>query len=159
MQSKDIHFGDHVNLSPSFSIQSLLHKIPGSSSDSSQFHLNTILQANSLLPSFIKTSFSVFHINIAFLSRHIDDLKILLDLLEHPWDVIAISETKIREECDPLINISIDGYDFIQTPTKSFFGGVGLYVKNGIEYKVREDLNKSIHNVSESVFIELKDKF
>ena len=153
MQAKDINFGDHVNLSPSFSIQSLLDKIPGSFSDSSGDFLTDSISSKYYTPreflasKFHKSSFSVFNINIAALSRHIDDLKILLDLLEHPWDVIAISETTIREECDPLINISIDGYDFIQTPTKSFFGGVGLYVKNGIEYKVREDLNNSIHNV------------
>ena len=30
MQAKDTHFGDHVVLSPSFTIQSLLDKIPGS---------------------------------------------------------------------------------------------------------------------------------
>ena len=39
-----------------------------------------------------------------------------------------------------------------------FLGGVGLFVKHGYDYKVREDLNKTIHNVFESVFIELKDK-
>ena len=82
----------------------------------------------------------------------------LLELLDHPWDIIGVSETKIREEGDALINISISGYDFIQTATKSFFGGVCILVKTGIEYKVREDLNKSIHNVSESFFVEIKDK-
>ena len=82
----------------------------------------------------------------------------LLDLLEHPWDVIGVSETKIREQRDLPINVSIDGYDFIQTPTKSVCGGVGLFVKHGYDYKVREDLNKTLHNISESLFIELKDK-
>ena len=31
-----------------------------------------------------------------------------------------------------------------------------MYIKNGYDYKVREDLSKSIHMVAESVFIELK---
>ena len=44
------------------------------------------------------------------------DLKMLLDLLDHPWDVIGISEMNIREQRDISINVSIDGYDFIQTP-------------------------------------------
>ena len=51
--------------------------------------------------------------------------------------------------------MSIDGYDFIQTPTKSSFGGVGMYIKSGYDYKVREDLSNSIHMVAESVFIEI----
>ena len=164
MQAKDTNFGDHVILSPSFSIQSLLDKIPGSMNCNSDEFLTDSISSRYYTPSeflsskFKQTSFSMIHMNIASLSLHIDDLKMLLDLLEHPWDVIGVSETKIREQCDFSINVSIDGYDFIQTPTKSFFGGVGLFVKHGYDFKVREDLNKSIHNVSESVFIELKDK-
>ena len=164
MQAKDTHFGDHVTLSPSFTIQSLIDKIPGSMNYNSDDFLTDSISSKYYTPSeflaskFKKTSFSMIHLNIASLSLHIDDLKMLLDLLDHPWDVIGISETKIREERDPSVNISIDGYDFIQTPTKSFSGGVGLFVKHGSDFIVREDLNKSIHNVSESVFIELKDK-
>ena len=159
MQAKDTIFGDHVNLSPSFTIQSLLDKMPGSMNDSSDDFLTDSISSKYYTPSeflaskFKKTSFSMIHLNIASLSLHIDDLKMLLDLLDHPWDVIGISETKICEERDPSVNISIDGYDFIQTPTKSFSGGVGLFVKHDSDFIVREDLNKSIHNVSESVFI------
>ena len=162
MQAKDINFGDQVNLSPSFTIQSLLDKIPGSINGSNEDFLSDTISSKYYTPSdfltskFNKSTFGMIHINIASLSLHIDDLKMLLDLLDHPWNVIGVSETKLREEHDPLINIKIDGYDFIQTSTKSFFGGVGLFVKNGIDYKIREDLNKSIYNVTESVFIEIK---
>ena len=164
MQARDINFGDQVTLSPSFTIQSLLDKIPGSLHDSNDDFLADSISSKYYTPSefisskFNKSSFSMVHINVASLSLHIDDLKMFLELLDHPWDIIGVSETKSKEECDPLINISIAGYDFIQTATKYFFGGVGLFVKNGIEYKVREDLNISIHNVSESIFVEIKDK-
>ena len=53
MQGKDIAFGDHITLSPSFTIQSLLDKIPGFSNSSEDdfylilYHLSTIRQVNS----------------------------------------------------------------------------------------------------------------
>ncbi len=157
MLAKDVNFGDQVTLSPSFTIQSLLDKIPGSLNGSSDDFLADSISSKYYTPSeflcskFDKSSFGMIHLNVASLSLHID-------LLDHPWDIIGVSETKIRDDRDPLINISIAGYDFIQTATKSFFGGVGLFIKSGFEYKVREDLNKSIYNVSESVFVEIKNK-
>jgi exonuclease III len=72
----------------------------------------------------------MFHLNIASLSLHLDDLKVLLRLLDYPFDVIAVSETKIKEGFDPITNIYIDGYNFVHTPTKTDFGGVGLFIKN-----------------------------
>ncbi len=153
-----------MTLSPSFSIQSLLDKIPGVSQNSNEDFLSNSISSKYYTPSefiaskFKTTSLGIIHLNIASLSLHIDGLKMLLDLLNHPWDVIGISETKICEEHEPLINVLIDGYDFIRTDTKSSFGGVGLFIKHGLDYKVREDLNKSIQNVSESVFVELKYK-
>ena len=34
-------------------------------------------------------------------------------------------------------------------------GGVGIYVKNGIDYKIREDLSLFIPHIFESIFIEI----
>ena len=34
-------------------------------------------------------------------------------------------------------------------------GGVGLFIKNGINYNKRLDLSKSLHGISESIFVEL----
>ena len=71
---------------------------------------------------------------------------------------MGISETKIRESIEPLTNIKLPGYEFKQMPTKSHFGGVGFFIKEGTNYKIRHDLSKSILEVSESIFIELTDK-
>ncbi len=164
LQGKDISYGEHVRLSPSFSIQSLLDKISGLSQQSNEDFLSNSISSKYYTPSeFLsskleKTNFGIIHLNIASLSLHIDGLKMLLNLLDHRWDVIGISETKIREGHEPLTNVSIDGYDFIQTGTQSTFGDVGLFIKSGFDYKVRKDLNKSIQNVSESVFVEIKNK-
>ena len=90
------------------------------------------------------------------LSAHIDDLKTLLGCLEHPFDIIGISETKIKHNTEFLSNINIPGYTFEYTPTKSHFGGTGIYIKNGINYSKNEKLWKSKKNFAESIFIEIE---
>ena len=155
-------FGDHLTLNPSFSIRSLLDNIDGNWENedyvcdltNSKYYTPTEFLAS----KFPKYFFSMFHINIASLSLHLDDLKTLLRLLDHPFDVIAVSETKIKEGIDPIINIFIEGYHFFQTPTKTDFGGVGLFVKNNHEIKPRDDLSFSVQTIYESIFIELESK-
>ena len=58
------------------------------------------------------------YLNIAPLQARIDDLKSLLVLLNHPFHIIDITETKILDGKEPLIKIDIDGYVFENTPTK-----------------------------------------
>ena len=161
MQAKDQHFGDHINLSPSFTIQSLLDNISGHVEDIDDF-IYDLTNSKYYTPSdFLgskipKTNFSMFHLNIASLSLHLDDLKTILSILDHPFDIIAISETKIKEDHVPISNIFLEGYNFEQTPTKTDFGGVGIFIKNYIDYDVRPDLSQSLDTVSESIFLEIK---
>ena len=82
-------------------------------------------------------------------------MKNLLSFLDHPFDVIGISETKISEQRHITTNISVEGYVFENTPTETHFGGVGLYIKNGINFNKRNDLSKSLRGISESIFVEL----
>ena len=158
-QGKDIEFGEHLQSHPAFSIQTLLDKFPGSFS-CEDFSFETG-ESKYYTPSeffsakFKKNSFSILHINIVSLSAHIDELKTLLSFLDHPFDVIGISETKISEQRHITTNISLDGYIFENTPTETHYGGVGLFIKNGINYNKRLDLSKSLHGISESIFVEL----
>ena len=39
----------------------------------------------------------MLHLNIASINKHIDDLRLVLSLLEYDWDIIGISEHKIKE--------------------------------------------------------------
>ena len=129
-------FGEHINLCRSFTIKTLLDKIGGTIEDRTEDFLSDsvfskyYLTSEFLAEKFDKKPFSIFHLNIASLSAHIDDLRNLLDLLGHPFHVLGISETKIKENVEPLVDISLDGYEFIQIPTKSSFGGVGIYIRN-----------------------------
>ena len=149
-----------MNSTPSFSIQSLLDEMPGQNFETDEFLSDTISSKYFTPAEFLQSKlppnkFSMLHINISSLSKHIDELRNLLLVLSHPFDVIGITETRLNS-IDPLVNIEIPGYTFIHTPTTTQCGGAGIYIKTCYEFEVKEDLSKSISNVTESMFIELK---
>lgn len=156
--------GDNTRLVPCFTIQTLLDKIPGDMSIQTLDFLSESTNSKYYTPSdFISakisdTTFSIFHINIASINAHIDDLNTLIEFLGHPFDIIGITETKILENREPLANIKIIGYDFENTPTESFFGGCGIFIRSDYDYEKRDDLSLSVHTIAESVFVELKSQ-
>ena len=164
MQGKDLPFGDHIQLSPSFTIKTLLDKIGGTIETRNLDFLSDTVSSKYYTPSeflaskFDRDKFSIFHLNIASINAHIDDLRILLDLLGHSFKIIGITETKIRESVEPTVNIDIEGYEFKHTPTKSHFGGAGIYIRKDLTYHVRNEYSKSIQDVAESIFIEIQNK-
>ena len=54
--------------------------------------------------------FSIFHLNIHSVEFHIEDLKIVLQLLNIPFDVICLTESKIRVDHQLKVDININGY-------------------------------------------------
>ena len=65
-------------------------------------------------------------------------MRTLLKILGHTFDIIGISETRLNEDTDPIIDITLDGYDFVETKTKAIYGGTGIYIKNGINYELKK---------------------
>ena len=65
------------------------------------------------------------------------------------------SEHKIPDGCPPLCNINIPGYDFVYEPTFSNCGGTGFYIKNNIDFIVRDDLKMNQMNDHEAMFVEI----
>ena len=105
-------------------------------------------------------TFSVFHLNIHSIERHIEEFKIILKMLDFKFDVICISESKIQKDRSPITDIiNIEGYQTpIGTPTEAKKGGVIIYVKEGLNYKPRPDLNIYKSKELESQFIEIIDQ-
>ena len=54
--------------------------------------------------------FSAFHLNIASLSKHFDELQTLLSLLVVNFRVIGITESKFLKDTQPAINFSLQNY-------------------------------------------------
>ena len=105
-------------------------------------------------------SFSVFHLNIHSIQKHIDSLRSLLILLESKdfeFDIVAISESKILKNVSPIVDINIHNYhDPISMPSEANKGGVLLYVnKKNPNFKPRPDLNIYSPKMLESSFIEI----
>lgn len=100
-------------------------------------------------------NFSILHYNIHSIQLHIEELRVALQLLNFNFDIICISESKILANFDPYVDISIPGYQTpVSVPTEATKGGVLIYVKNGIRFKPRDDLNIYKSKELESVFIE-----
>jgi hypothetical protein len=161
LQGKSVPDQENLEVHPNFSIQTLLDKIPGKITIETDEFLSDSISSKYYTPNdFIsskirKDTFSIFHLNIASLGCHIGDLKALLALLDHPFNIIGITETKIRESFEPTTNISLDNYFFENTATLTHFGGAALYIRKGQDYNLRPDLSKSVLSVAENIFIEI----
>ena len=101
-------------------------------------------------------AFSMLHCNTSSISANFDALNQLLCDLNHSFSIIGLSETKLKVDKENLSNISLRGYTFLSNPSLTNAGGVGLYVKNNLNFNLREDLN-SINTVEfESIWIEVE---
>ena len=99
-------------------------------------------------------SFSIVHLNTRSLLGNFDKLNLLLGNLKVPFSVIGVSETWLNDATSELVNIT--GYNFVSNHRKSKTGGgVGIYFKNDLEYKLREECNFSDSEVIESLFLEI----
>ena len=98
----DQFFKDKSNLDhlPGFKIQSLIDDLKKNQNEDNSF-ISDSINSKYFTPSefiqekFDKNNFSILHVNVASLSKHVDDLKILLTQLNHDFDVITATETKI----------------------------------------------------------------
>ena len=72
---------------------------------------------------------------IATLGGHKDELENMQFTLEHKFDVMAITETKIKKCIEPAFIPSLKGYKFNHTPAESEYGGTILYFADHITSK------------------------
>ena len=102
---------------------------------------------------------SFFHLNIASLAKHIDNLRCLLNELKSNFKVLAITETRITSTTFNLHNFEIPGYSFISNKTDSSAGGTALYISSSLNFNVRNDLSdiSYLKNLLESSFIEIEN--
>ena len=75
------------------------------------------------VPNSNKNNNSMFHLNIASLGLHKEELVTSLSLLNIDFDVIAVTETKIRAGKTPIFDPSLPGYQHFQTPSECAKGG------------------------------------
>ena len=104
-----------------------------------------------------KGKLSLFHLNIASLGAHKDELEDLLSIVESKFDILGLTETKLIKDKPPIYDTSIEGYDAFFTCTESNKGGTAIYVNKKFDSKERKDLSDCLNapRKLESTFIEL----
>ena len=107
--------------------------------------------------SFKKAEYTCMHMNIRSLPDKINKLKVFLCNLQEigaTFDFILLCETFLNDRNADMYNLP--GYTFVEKHRKDRkCGGVGIYVKNNLSYKIREDLSIFEEHSFETVFIEV----
>ena len=82
----------------------------------------------------------------------------LISKSRNDFQIIGISETRLKKTQETTTNIHLKNYNIEHVPTESSNGGVLLYIKKAITYKLRPDLMIYKKRELESVFIEIIQK-
>ena len=78
--------------------------------------------------------------NISSLPYHFDNFQQPLLNLKIDFDIIGITESRIKSEKAPANSIDLIKYNTEQTPTGAEKGGALLYISKQLNYKRRTDL-------------------
>ena len=102
-------------------------------------------------------TFSILHLNISSLEKSKDELESTLSMLNFKFDVIGISETKIKANTIPKFDLNISGYKHYVTPSEANKGGAIMYILDKHDTIPRKGLEKIMYKsrVLESVFVEI----
>ena len=107
--------------------------------------------------------FSLLHTNISSLTANFENLEILLENLNHKFDIIALTETWNPEEKSKIFKAGhiADYQDYTGTTGKTIKSGCGFYVSDKIKYISRKDLDISYcddNNEYQFKWIEISNK-
>ena len=82
----------------------------------------------------------------------------MVSKIDHPFSVIGLTETKLKENLDQLTVNDLRGYDFLSQPSLSNTGGVRFFTLNVLKYTVRSDLSSPIKDDFETLWVEFENK-
>ena len=83
-----------------------------------------------------------------------------MNIIDLKFDIVGITETKLKSHIDPSFDININGYKSYSTPTETDKGGSILYIADHFNSKPLESFNKMMYKSKqlESVFVEICKK-
>ena len=105
-----------------------------------------------------KNCLSLFHLNISSFPFHIEELSTLISEDNLVFDIFGVSETELQLNKAPLDSVIIPGYNFEFTATECSSSSTAVYIKKGLNYKLRKDLEIYKSKQLESTFIEVNLK-
>ena len=137
---------DHLNL------DNLFQDVTNEPSDCKYYNLNVFNDLQTKNEDLLLLS-----TNIASLNKNQFKLENLISQAPKSPDIIAVTETKIRNANNISNAYNIDNYEFIHNDTPTHFGGVGFYINEKLEFKTRRDLELNIQSC-EDMWIEVETK-
>ena len=106
------------------------------------------------MEKFKSKSLSLLHLNICALSNNFNEFSILLKEIKINFDIIALTESRIKKNSVYPINIELENYSIELTPTEIVARGALLYINKKLSYHPRNDLNIYTPGKLESTFTE-----
>lgn len=100
-------------------------------------------------------NFSLLHANCRGFQHNFDKLTSFLNLISFDVSVVATSETWTDSDNHDDYQLPDYNFEVISRSHKSC-GGVGLFIHESLQYKLRNDLCINVPDVLESIFIELE---
>ena len=102
--------------------------------------------------------FSLLHLNIRSAPKNLHSLQLMLENIKHRFCCIGLSETWFKDSNVNTYNL--DGYKHkFYVREKKLGGGISVFIKDDISYRVRKDLGSS-NSDFEVIWIELlKDEY
>ena len=139
----------------------LTNRLNNTLNDSDLMHASSYYHIDEFNETFDPNVFNglnVVHFNISSLSYDFDQLHTPLSNLKINFDILGVTESRLRIGKKPINNIDLEGYTIESTPTDATCGGALLYMNKNINYKTRNDLTIYKSRELESVFIEVINK-
>ena len=96
--------------------------------------------SKNLTKDFKRKVLSFFHMNVCSLTKNFDDFNRLLNELNFSFDILAVTETRIKKGSSSRINLQLSNYSTEHTPTESSAGGTLLYISKRLLNQLRNDL-------------------
>jgi len=73
--------------------------------------------------------------------------------IKNPPEITAVSETKIDKKQTPFFQTKIYGYNFVHADSDQKAGGVGIYMKDNLQFQRRSDICNDLKD-ADSLWIE-----
>ena len=109
----------------------------------------------SILLSGMPPNRSFFHLNISSFTFCFDELLVLMAENKLIFNFLGIFETHLKLNRNSFNPISMPSYNIEYTPTESSNSGTLLYIKQGINYKIRKDSQINKSKELESMFVKV----
>ena len=109
-----------------------------------------------VLKSKAKSELAIVHFNLRSLIKNKSKVQTFLMQLPTLPEVIAVTETKLNLKSD-LLQTDLENYQFAHNDSTSNAGGVGLYVRNDLNFVIKPAMSVESEDC-ESLFIEISSK-